>query len=121
MVVEHRITAVVNLEPEHVFKPEPRLSYLFEGIPDWKPIPHETLARIYTFIENEIREGKVLVHCYSGRSRSGGVVAGWLMLENPEWTWETAVDFVRRVRDIRPAPGIKESIVEFVNTRRITH
>ena len=117
-LVNQGITAVVNLEPDHVFESDPRLRYLFEGVLDWRPIPHEALDRIYTFIDEEIVKGKVLVHCFSGKSRSGGVVVGWLMLQNPDWTWETAVDFVRKARNIRPAPGIEEGIRKYVEAHR---
>ncbi|MGY5852563.1 MAG: dual specificity protein phosphatase [Candidatus Thorarchaeota archaeon] len=118
MMIEEGITAVVNLETDQDFEPDSRLSYLFEGVMDWRPIPQASLERIFDFIADEIAKGKVLVHCYSGRSRSGDVVVGWLMLENPDWTWDDAMKFVHQVREIRPAPGIKQSILEYVNLHR---
>ncbi|MGY5877016.1 MAG: dual specificity protein phosphatase [Candidatus Thorarchaeota archaeon] len=98
MMIEEGITAVVNLETDQDFEPDSRLRYLFEGVMDWRPIPEDSLKRIFAFMAEEIARGTVLVHCYSGRSRSGGVIVGWLMLENPDWTCDDAMKFIHRVR-----------------------
>lgn len=108
------ITAIVNLTRVENYDPRPRIAYLHAGFKDQIHIPSEILSKIFTFIDEQMKEGKVLVHCGSGVSRSGGIVVGRLLIEHPEWTWDEAMQFARRSRDIMPDSKIKQSILDYL-------
>lgn len=108
------ITAIVNLMEENVYDPRPHgFAYLYRGFADDWYVPHEFLEEIFEFIDYHIKNGKVLVHCARGVSRSGGIIAAWLLKEHSNWTWDKAVDYVSKSRLIYPAVEIKESILEY--------
>jgi protein-tyrosine phosphatase len=48
-----------------------------------------------------------------GISRSGGIVVAWLLKNNPDWDWHTAVDYVNQFRKIFPAVEIRESVLGY--------
>ena len=81
------------------------------------------MDEIFEFIDYHIKNGKVLVHCARGVSRSGGIIVAWLLKEHDDWTWDKAVDYVSKSRLIYPAVEIKESILEYFesieNRRRV--
>ncbi len=110
------ITAIVNLMEENLYDPRPHgIAYLFRGFADDWYVPHEYLGEIFEFIDKHIKEkkGKVLVHCARGVSRSGGIVAAWLLKEHNNWTWAEAIDYVSKSRLIYPAIEIKESVLKY--------
>ena len=108
------ITAIVNLMEENLYDPNPHgFDYLYKGFPDdWYP-PHSYLQEILEFIDKHIENGKVLVHCAMGISRSGGIIVAWLMKKNPSWSWNKALNYVWKSRLIYPAIEIKESILDY--------
>jgi len=111
------ITAIVNLmEREKYSLPDNEYFYLHEGISDDYYTSHESLKRILNFIDKHIQNGKVLVHCSMGVSRSGGVVVAWLLKEHPNWTWDDAVQYVKRSHGIYPAIEIKQSILDYLES-----
>ena len=93
------ITAIVNLMEEKFYDPSNLgFEYLFRGFPDdWYP-PHDYIEEILEFIENHTNNGKVLVHCAMGISRSGGLIVAWMMKKNPTWSWTDALKAVRKKR-----------------------
>ena len=112
---EH-ITAIVNLmEKKHYHPPIRKFAYLYKGFPDNTYPSHEYLKEILTFMDIHIKEkkGKVLVHCAMGISRSGGICIAWLLKENKRWSWNDAMEYVRKARMIYPAVGIRESILDY--------
>jgi len=110
------ITAIVNLMEKRKYDPRPEFEYLFKPIKDRTYISYEDLHEILSFIDQKIRNGKVLVHCHSGISRSGGIMVARLLIENPDWTWEQARKFVRKVIKISPHPNIKKSILDYLES-----
>jgi len=108
------ITAIVNLMEENLYDPTPQgFAYLHKGFPDdWYP-PHAFLKEIIEFIDKHIKNGKVLVHCAMGVSRSGGIIVAWLLKQNPNWNWTDAINYVWQSRLIYPAIEIKESILDY--------
>lgn len=112
------ITAIVNLSLREDYNPSNNFTHLYAGFPDGSYIPHEKLEEIYEFIEREKMDGKVLVHCLAGVSRSAGVLIGQLMIDNPDWTWNDAYNFIRDKKWIMPAKRIKESIQDYIINKR---
>ena len=112
---EEGITAIVNLmERKHYSPPRKRYAYLHKGFPDDSYVPHEYISEILNFIDKHVNQnGKVLVHCAMGISRSGGLIVAWLLKENPSWSWVDAMDYVSKYRDIYPAVEIRESVLDY--------
>lgn len=112
------ITAIVNLMEENLYNPTSQgFAYLHKGFPDdWYP-PHDFLEEILYFIDQHIKTGKVLVHCSMGISRSGGIIIAWLLKENPSWSWTHALNYVKKSRLIYPAIEIKESILDYLESK----
>lgn len=110
------ITAIVNVMEKEKYHPSSEFTYLFKSIKDRTYINHDDLQEILTFIENNAIEGKVLVHCASGISRSGGIVIARLLMTNPDWTWREARKFVRKITTISPHPNIRQSILDFLES-----
>ena len=109
------ITAIVNLMEENHYDPRPLgFAYLHRGFPDEWYIPDGYLKDILEFIDEHIKNGKVLVHCSMGISRSGGLVIAWLLKENPGWSWSDALEYVNKSRLVYPAIEIKESILDYL-------
>jgi protein-tyrosine phosphatase len=111
------ITAIVSIMEKEKRKPSPEFNYLFKAINDRTYINHEDLQEILSFIEKNGAKGKVLVHCASGISRSGGIIVARLLLENPNWNWEKARKFVRNITTISPHPNIRKSILDFLESK----
>ncbi|MFX0082994.1 MAG: dual specificity protein phosphatase family protein [Candidatus Hodarchaeota archaeon] len=118
------ITAIVNLMEESLYNPTSLgFSYLHKGFPDNTYPPHEFLNEILGFIEMHLENnGKVLIHCSMGVSRSGGLVVAWLLKKNPTWSWRDAISYVSKSKFIAPAVEIRESILDYLesfeNSRR---
>ncbi|TFG06969.1 MAG: hypothetical protein EU539_06260 [Promethearchaeota archaeon] len=110
------ITAIVNLMQEKYYVPPKEFKYLFKGFPDNTYPPHDYLQEILEFIERNIKNGKVLVHCAMGISRSGGLIVAWLLKQNPEWSWGDAMDYVWKTRRILPAIEIRESVLDYLES-----
>lgn len=111
---KERIKAIVNLMEKKKYDPRPEFAYLFKPLKDRTYIPSEDLHEIMTFINDNIKIGKVLVHCNSGISRSGGIIVARLLIENPDWTWDDARKYVRKFTKISPHLKIKESILDYL-------
>ena len=108
------ITAIVNVMEDDLYDPSPLgFYYLFKGFPDdWYP-PHSFIKEILDFINLHIKNGKVLVHCAMGISRSGGMIVAWLLREHPDWSWNDALEYVNQSRLIYPAVEIRESVLDY--------
>jgi len=63
--------------------------------------------------QQHIKDGKVLVHCAMGISRSGGLIVAWILKENPAWGWNDAMDYINKSRLVFPAVEIRESILDY--------
>ncbi|MHA2391293.1 MAG: dual specificity protein phosphatase family protein [Promethearchaeota archaeon] len=110
------ITAIVNLMEDSRYDPSQLgFSYLHRGFPDDTYPPHEYLEEILEFIDVHIKKnGKVLVHCSMGVSRSGGIIVLWLLKNNPNWSWKDALSYVKKSKFIAPAVEIRESILDYL-------
>ena len=99
------VTAVLNLcETEDPYR---AAAHRWEPIRDGEPAPTlDWLRQQVRFIENQRGAGRsVFVHCRSGVSRSGLVVAAYLMARHG-WTRDEAQTFLRSRRAlVRPNPA----------------
>jgi len=85
------------------------LKYLEVAIDD-KPTTRitEQFDECFEFMEEGLREGGVLVHCFQGKSRSSTVIIAFLM-KRQGWSFERALEFVRDKRSV-VAPNIGFSL-----------
>ena len=113
------ITTIINLMEENLYDPTYLgFSYLHKGFPDDSYPPHDYLEEILTFIDLHLKnEGKVLVHCSMGISRSPGIIIAWLLKENPSWTWRDAISYIEKSKFVAPAVEIRESILDYLEKR----
>merc|ERR1712110_366077 len=71
------------------------------------------------FINKNIKNGKVLVHCDAGISRSATIVIAYLMKTN-NWSWREACDFVQERRScIAPNFSFIGQLLNFESTMNI--
>ena len=110
------ITAIVNLMENNLYNPTHLgYHYLYKGFPDDTYPPHEYLDEILDFIDLHLNNnGKVLIHCSMGVSRSGGITVAWLLSKNPAWDWEDALTYVKKTKFIAPAVEIKQSVLDYL-------
>jgi len=110
------ITAIVNLMEENLYDPKSQgFVYLHKGFPDDSYPPHDYLEEILNFIDANLQNnGKVLVHCSMGISRSGSLIVAWLLKLNPTWSWRDAISYVKKTKFIAPAVEIRESILDYL-------
>jgi Predicted protein-tyrosine phosphatase len=72
----------------------------------------QVLPTVYTFLENNLSVGNVLVHCAMGISRSVSLVIGYLLLKFPVYNYNHIYDYVRSHRQIAyPNSGFKEQLI----------
>jgi protein-tyrosine phosphatase len=114
------ITAIVNLMEENLYNPTHLgFHYLHKGFPDDTYPPHEFLDEILNFINFHLKNnGKVLIHCSMGVSRSGGITIAWLLKENSHWSWQDALSYVKKSKFIAPAIEIKQSILDYLEKNK---
>jgi dual specificity MAP kinase phosphatase len=105
------ITHVLNCTPDpHDGLSKFRVSQL--NINDGYEIPFDTIQFALGFIDKAVRDGKVLVHCHAGVSRSVSLVCAHLMRAG--FSWDEALEFVRSKRpQAFPHPKIERSIKQF--------
>lgn len=101
---------------EKLYNPSTQgFAYLYKGFPDNTYPPHEYIEEILDFIDRHLyNNGKVLVHCAMGISRSGGMIVAWLLKKNPSWSWKDAFSYVTKTKFISPALEIRESILDYL-------
>jgi hypothetical protein len=105
--------AVLNLcESEDLYRAE---SHRWEPIPDAEPVPSLAWLRVQVkFIELERATGRVVfVHCRNGVSRSGMVLAAYLM-QRESWSRDRALEFLRLRRPgVGPNPAFMRLLLDW--------
>jgi protein-tyrosine phosphatase len=74
----HGITTVVSLSEHPPINTLPEITYVHNPVEDEQPIPLAQFTTILEAISNNIRRGKVLLHCGSGISRAPAMAAAYL-------------------------------------------
>lgn len=100
---EQGITALVSLTEEPLDAREVRkagFDYLHEPIPDFNPPTLKQIRRFVDFVQGRLAKkggGRVAVHCFAGRGRTGTMLASYLVA-----TGITADEAIRTIRRLRP-------------------
>lgn len=107
LLYKHKITHIINMTDllenyfENTINPNdtPAFQYLKISIPDALHINiTDYFDQTFTFIDNVLNiGGRVLIHCFAGKSRSASIVIGYLM-KKEKISFETALDIVRKSR-----------------------
>ena len=105
------ITTVLTLCPERVEHRARGVNYLSFPIEDGRPIPVARFDSVIDALWENVRWGKVLVHCVAGLSRSPIIVAGWMHVVGYKTIDEALAD-INRIRPIDPSPVLLRSVKE---------
>jgi len=104
------ITAVVSL-CEDAVRRATNISYTHLPIADSRPIAVQRFEEIMKAIERGVHQGKLLVHCVGGMSRSPIMVAAWLHRCGYAGI-DKALAEIAELRDIDPSPVLLKSVEE---------
>lgn len=113
------IGVIVNLAEDHTYTAPPGIACLARTFPDGAYAAPELLREIYGFIGRHRGRGNVLVHCSAGVSRSAGILAGQLMLDEPALTWEQALDVLNAQRCVWVSVETRDSVLAYLFGGRV--
>lgn len=66
----------------------------------------------HNFIKNN-KNSNILIHCYSGISRSGSILIGHIMLEN-NWNYKKTYEYVKNIYpNIFPNENFQKQLIDF--------
>jgi protein-tyrosine phosphatase len=106
------INTVITLCPEAVSSRDRRINYLHFPLSDCRPIPTGKFDAILDAIAENIRWGKVLLHCSAGMSRSPVMAASWMHAVGYK-TFYAALEEIAGLRPIiDPSPALLKSAKE---------
>jgi protein-tyrosine phosphatase len=108
------ITTVVSLCEEKVLRRNPGINYVHVPIADATPVSLGQFDAIIDAIAENIRWGKVLVHCSSGVSRSPIMTAAWMHVVGYK-TIDAALAEIKTLRPIiQPSSILLKSVKELL-------
>ena len=105
------ITTVVTLCRETVRKLAAGVNYLHFPVAGSRAIPVSKLDGIIDAIWENIRWGKVLVHCLAGANRAPIMAAAWMHVAGCKKI-DAALADIGRLRTIKPNPSLLRSVKE---------
>lgn len=106
------IIAILNTAEEVDYTPDEDLCYLKIPLDDGVAIPFPYIHEAVEFIRRKIRDGKVLIHCNAGVSRSTAIAICYLY--ECGFGIEEALDFILSKRPFaRPHPALFSSILAY--------
>lgn len=111
--ITHIITAVLGVGPQFPASFE----YLCVPVRDVHSEDIQShLSDTTTFINNALKSnGKVLVHCVCGVSRSATIVAAWVMAQNGYTVAETIAMLQAQRPCVNPIPAFREQLEDYRN------
>ncbi len=89
--------------------------FIYEKIPLLDTAEENILKHIasaFKFIDEALKNGKILVHCISGMSRSASIVAAWL-ISKENIDVEEALSQLQDKRMVDPNEGFREQLATF--------
>jgi atypical dual specificity phosphatase len=107
------ITAILNVAQEANFEPNLNLfDYYKVNIDDGQAMDFSHLTDAVDYIHSRIRQGKVLVHCLMGISRSSTIVLCYL--HECGFSLREALNLIKRKRpDAQPHIALYNSVQEY--------
>ena len=93
------ITAILSLSATGPCRTRPPINYIHLHVEDAQPIPVRQFDAIMHALSENIRRGKVLVHCGSGISRAPVIVSAYLHLVGYA-DFDTALEEIAVLRPI---------------------
>ena len=128
------LRALRKLRITHVVNASPVVPCFFRDAPDGLEIEYLSVALfddpeadllgalpgVVDFVARARRkEGRVLIHCYAGQSRSVALAAGCLLAANSALSADEAIEAVRRARPVaHPNLGFRRQLEAFANGSR---
>lgn len=116
--ITHIINVSDTLENYFEMNADPEFKYLKIAIPDSSNIIiTDYFPLAFDFITNAFENGgKVMVHCFAGKSRSASIVIGYLM-KTQKMTFEDALKFVAKSRPcVEPNIGFCAQLSKYQDT-----
>ena len=93
------LTTVVSLSATAPCNTRPEINYIHLHVEDAKEIPVDQFTAVMSAIAENIRRGKVLIHCGSGISRAPVIVSAYLHLVGYA-DFDTALEEIAELRPI---------------------
>jgi atypical dual specificity phosphatase len=126
LLKSNNITHIINITDliENYFESEllptglPMFTYLKIAIPDaHNIIITDYFLETFEFIDNAIKNGgRILVHCFAGKSRSASIVIGYIM-KKEKITFENALQVVQLIRPcVEPNLSFCTQLCKYYNT-----
>jgi protein-tyrosine phosphatase len=108
------ITTVISVCEDRVLRRNPSVNYVHVPIADATPITVGQFDSVIDAIAENIRRGKVLLHCGSGVSRSPIMTAAWMHICGYKNIDVTLVE-IRKLRPIiQPSSILLKSVKELL-------
>jgi atypical dual specificity phosphatase len=113
ILTESGITAILNVATEADLVPDPdHFDYYKVHIDDGQAMDLSHISEAVDFIHSRIRDGKVLVHCLMGISRSSTIVLCYL--HECGFSLREAMNLIKRKRpDAQPHIALYNSVREY--------
>ncbi|CAD8085314.1 unnamed protein product [Paramecium primaurelia] len=115
LLIQNNIKTVITVANNISLKLENFKHYIFtiEDSASFRIIDY--FMQINEVIEEELKNGSVLVHCVAGVSRSSACVIAYLM-QSQGWSYEKTYYYVKEKRlTINPNPGFKKQLIQYRN------
>lgn len=109
--ITHVLNCTKEFYPDRLYN---NTEFTFSRVPinDGEFVNERFISTAVLFIQEAvINNGRVLVHCQAGISRSPSMVAAYLMTCG--FSWDEAIAFINLSRSIFPHPEIKRSVMQF--------
>jgi atypical dual specificity phosphatase len=118
ILLESGITAILNVAKEAHHEPDAtRFDYYKVAIDDGQAMDFSHLSEAVEFIHSRIRQGKVLVHCLMGVSRSSTIVLCYL--HECGFSLREAMNLIKKKRpDAQPHIALYNSVREYYQRKK---
>ena len=111
------ITTVISVCEEKVLRRDPGINYVHVRIADATPIPVGQFDSALDAIAENVRWGKVLVHCGAGVSRSPIMTAGWMHVCGYK-NIDAALVEIKKLRPIiSPSPILLSAVNDWIRAK----